>query len=33
MVNRGVNRWRLVFEFDDFNFVKAPSLILENTNI
>ena len=25
MVNRGVNHWRLAFEFDDFNFVKAPT--------
>ena len=25
MVNRGANRWRLTFEFHDFDFVKASS--------
>ena len=25
MVNHGVNRWQLAFEFDEFNFVKAST--------
>ena len=25
MVNRGANRWRLTFEFDDFDLVKAST--------
>ena len=24
-VNRGVNGWRLAFQFDDFNFVKVST--------
>ena len=30
MVNRGVNRWQLAFEFDDFDFVKASTKKIES---
>ena len=30
MVNRGVNRWQLTFQFDDFNFAKASAQKIGN---